>query len=96
MTLGGWISLFPWCLYKVLTTPDQTKKLHGFDRYMPNEGEESNRNKEKKFRGNRIRSHTGYAVSWLGSSESCICTQGRSLPAPKLKTASLITRNPQD
>ncbi len=47
MTLGGWIVmlvsvttmtlLFAWCLYKVLTTPDETEKLHGFDRNTPDE-----------------------------------------------------------
>lgn len=47
MTPGGWIVmlvsvttmtvLFAWCLYKVLTTPDETEKMHGFDRHTPDE-----------------------------------------------------------
>jgi hypothetical protein len=47
MTFGGWIvliisvgsvtSLFIWCLYKVLSTPHETKKIHGFDFHTPDE-----------------------------------------------------------
>lgn len=41
MTLGGWIimvlsvgsvtSLFSWCIYKVLVTPEEEEKIHGFE-----------------------------------------------------------------
>lgn len=47
MTLGGWIimlvsvasmtALFGWCLYKVLSTPEETKKIHGFDTHTPDQ-----------------------------------------------------------
>ena len=47
MTLGGWIVMivsvtsmtvfFAWCLYKVLTTPDETEKIHGFDTHTPDQ-----------------------------------------------------------
>lgn len=49
MTLGGWIVmllsvgsvviLFGWCIYKVITTPEETERLHGFDRHTPDEEE---------------------------------------------------------
>lgn len=49
MTTGGWIimilsvggatALFSWCLYKVLTTPGETKKVHGFEIETPDEKE---------------------------------------------------------
>jgi hypothetical protein len=45
MTLGGWIimiisvgtvsTLFSWCLYKVLTTPEEKKRIHGFEIETP-------------------------------------------------------------
>lgn len=45
MTPGGWIVmllsvsavsiLFAWCIYKVLTIPDESKKLHGFEGTPP-------------------------------------------------------------
>lgn len=51
MTLGGWIVMllsvisvtvvFLWCLWKVLTTPDESKKLHGFSFETPDEKAES-------------------------------------------------------
>lgn len=47
MTLGGWINmilsvgavmaLFGWCVYKVISTPDETKKVHGFEFETPDE-----------------------------------------------------------
>ncbi len=47
MTAGGWIvmtlsvgsvtALFVWCIYKVLTTPDETEKIHGFDARTPDQ-----------------------------------------------------------
>jgi hypothetical protein len=47
MTLGGWIvmilsvvsvtGIFLWCLWKVLTTPEETEKLHGFSFETPDE-----------------------------------------------------------
>lgn len=49
MTIGGWIImllsvggvtlLFAWCLYKVLSTPGETKKVHGFEIETPDEKE---------------------------------------------------------
>lgn len=47
MTPGGWFvmilsvgsvtTLFLWCLWKVLTTPDEQEKLHGFSFETPDE-----------------------------------------------------------
>lgn len=47
MTLGGWLvmilsvgsvtALFAWCIWKVVTTPDETEHLHGFDAHTPDE-----------------------------------------------------------
>lgn len=41
MTLGGWIVMtlsvgsvtiaFLWCIWKVLTTPEEQEKIHGFE-----------------------------------------------------------------
>ncbi len=51
MTFGGWIvmlssvgwvtALFTWCIFKVLTTPSETKKIHGFEMETPDEKEET-------------------------------------------------------
>ncbi len=45
MTLGGWIimfvsvgsvtCLFTWCIHKVLTTPEEEEKIHGFEIETP-------------------------------------------------------------
>jgi hypothetical protein len=45
MTTGGWIvlilsigsvtTLFGWCIWKVLSIPDETEKLHGFEFETP-------------------------------------------------------------
>jgi len=45
MTAGGWIVMlvsvgtvmvaFAWCLWKVLTTPEETEKVHGFEFETP-------------------------------------------------------------
>ncbi len=45
MTLGGWLimvvsvgsvtALFVWCIWKVLTTPRETERLHGFEQETP-------------------------------------------------------------
>ena len=45
MTIGGWIimllsvgtvtTLFAWCIYKVLTSPSESEKLHGFEIETP-------------------------------------------------------------
>lgn len=50
MTAGGWINmvlsvgsvtlLFFWCVIKVLRTPEETEKLHGFEFETPDEKEE--------------------------------------------------------
>lgn len=47
MTLGGWIimavsvgsvtGLFVWCIYKVLATPGETKRMHGVEFETPDE-----------------------------------------------------------
>ncbi len=47
MTTGGWIvmilsvgtvsTVFFWCLWKVLSTPDESEKLHGFSFETPDE-----------------------------------------------------------
>lgn len=47
MTSGGWIimlasvsgvtGLFGWCIYKVLTTPEESERVHGFERETPDE-----------------------------------------------------------
>lgn len=47
MTGGGWlililsvgsvVSLFLWCIYKVLTTPHESEKIHGFEFKTPDE-----------------------------------------------------------
>lgn len=47
MTTGGWIimllstgavtTLFLWCLWRVLTLPDETDKIHGFEFETPDE-----------------------------------------------------------
>ncbi len=47
MTGGGWIdlilsvgsvvTLFAWCIYKVVTTPEEPDKLHGFEFETPDE-----------------------------------------------------------
>lgn len=49
MTIEGWIvmvisvgsvvGLFSWCLYKILTTPGESEKLHGLDTHTPDEEE---------------------------------------------------------
>jgi len=45
MTIGGWITmllsvgfvtgLLSWCIYKVLTTPGEEEKIHGFEKEPP-------------------------------------------------------------
>ena len=45
MTYGGWImlilsigsvtSLFVWCIYQVLTIPQETEHVHGFEQETP-------------------------------------------------------------
>jgi hypothetical protein len=47
MTAGGWISLllsvgsvtalFIWCVWKVVTTPEESKEMHGFEFETPDE-----------------------------------------------------------
>lgn len=47
MTLGGWINmlisvgavttLFLWCVLKVIRTPEETTKVHGFEFETPDE-----------------------------------------------------------
>lgn len=45
MTLSGWmimavsvgsvVALFVWCIFKVLRTPGEEKKIHGVDTHLP-------------------------------------------------------------
>lgn len=47
MTPSGWLTLilsvgctnlvFLWCICKILRTPKETEKLHGFDSHTPDE-----------------------------------------------------------
>lgn len=47
MTIGGWIVLilsvssvtvlFVWCIWKVLSIPEETEKLHGFEFETPDQ-----------------------------------------------------------
>ena len=47
MTIGGWIvmglsvgsvtALFAWCLWRVLSDPQETEHMHGFDKHTPDE-----------------------------------------------------------
>jgi len=47
VTLGGWINmlisvgavttLFVWCVIKVIRTPEETKRVHGFEFETPDE-----------------------------------------------------------
>lgn len=51
MTPGGWfilllsvgtvVSLFLWCMAKVLTTPQETEHMHGFNEETPDVSEDS-------------------------------------------------------
>lgn len=53
MTAGGWMVMlvsvgmvtaaFVWCLWKVLTTPEETEKVHGFEFETPDAAEERNK-----------------------------------------------------
>jgi hypothetical protein len=50
MTIGGWVimiisvstvvTLFTWCVYKVLSIPGETEHLHGFEQETPDEKED--------------------------------------------------------
>ncbi|MCF7788070.1 MAG: hypothetical protein K9N47_18250 [Prosthecobacter sp.] len=35
LSVGTAASLFSWCIYKVLTTPRETEKVHGVDLHTP-------------------------------------------------------------
>jgi hypothetical protein len=37
LSVGSVTLLFLWCVWKVLTTPDETEKLHGFSFETPDE-----------------------------------------------------------
>ncbi|MCC6353049.1 MAG: hypothetical protein IT577_04135 [Verrucomicrobiae bacterium] len=47
MTAGGWVvlvasvglvvALFAWCVWKVLTTPGESERVHGFEFETPDE-----------------------------------------------------------
>ena len=50
MTIGGWVimiisvstvvTLFTWCVYKVLSIPGETEHLHDFEQETPDEKED--------------------------------------------------------
>ena len=44
LPVGTVTFLFGWCIYKVLTTPEKTKKVHGLEFMTPdmNEPEQAN------------------------------------------------------
>ncbi len=35
LSVGIVVSLFSWCIWKVLTTPHETEKIHGVDFHTP-------------------------------------------------------------
>jgi len=57
MTLGGWTvlilsvglvtTLFVWSTYKVLSTPGETEKVHGFEQETPDHKQERAARKKK-------------------------------------------------
>jgi len=57
MTTGGWImlitsivsvtSLFIWCIYKVLSIPEETEHIHGFEQKTPDLEEDQGDNVSK-------------------------------------------------
>jgi len=48
-SVGTVTALFVWCIYKVLTIPDETEHLHGFE--SPTPDLDSDWNREKPERG---------------------------------------------
>lgn len=40
LSVGGVVSLLGWCVYKGLTTPGETDKLHGFEAAPPDEADD--------------------------------------------------------
>lgn len=40
LSVGSVTGLFVWCLWKVLTTPDDGERMHGFSFETPDEEEE--------------------------------------------------------
>lgn len=57
MSNGGWIVmifsvgsvtlLFAWCIWKALSTPDETEKMHGFDFKTPDAMQADQEEKER-------------------------------------------------
>ena len=39
LSVGTVSVLFTWCVYKVLTTPGETERIHGFEQETPDEKE---------------------------------------------------------
>jgi hypothetical protein len=39
LSVGSVTFLFGWCIYKVLTTPEETKKVHGIEFMTPDMNE---------------------------------------------------------
>ncbi len=35
LSVGTVVSLFSWCIWKVLTTPNETEKVHGVEFHTP-------------------------------------------------------------
>jgi hypothetical protein len=36
-SVGSVLALFAWCIWKVVTTPEETEHLHGFDFETPDQ-----------------------------------------------------------
>ncbi len=37
VSVGAVTTLFAWCIYKVVTTPEETRRVHGFEFETPDE-----------------------------------------------------------
>ncbi|ADE53269.1 hypothetical protein Caka_0243 [Coraliomargarita akajimensis DSM 45221] len=35
LSVGSVVTLFSWCIYKVLSIPEETEHLHGFEQETP-------------------------------------------------------------
>jgi hypothetical protein len=35
LSIGSVVGLFTWCIYKVLTIPEETEHVHGFEQETP-------------------------------------------------------------
>jgi hypothetical protein len=37
LSVGSVVTLFAWCIWKVLSIPEETEKIHGFDTHTPDQ-----------------------------------------------------------